>query len=186
LVRVNEIQAANSKTFVDPAGEATTGKQEYDDWIELYNASDHTASLEGYFITDNHCHPFKHVLPPEAVIPPKGFLILWADNQTAEGWQHLSFALSNKTGGEDKPGGEDVYLADTRGNLLDGTHFESSVELGPFCHDPRRQCDFSYGRYPDGSGAFAWCEKPTPGASNGGSCPWTYDPPTPSPPVVCP
>jgi hypothetical protein len=161
LVSVNEIHATNQYTLADQE-ESTTHKQEYNDWIELYNASEHVANLEGYFITDNPNRPSKHVLPPEAVIPGKGFLILWADNQPAQGPFHLSFALSNKAGGES------VYLADPKGNLLDGTHFESSTGLT--CHDPIQQCDFSYARYPDGSGAFAWCEVPTPGASNGSAC----------------
>jgi hypothetical protein len=162
LVRVNELQAANNYTVVDPDAEATTHLQEYDDWIELYNASEHDADLAGYFITDNPDGPFKQVLPPEAVVPAKGFLLLWADKQPAQGPLHLSFALSNKSGGEG------VYLADPSGNLLDGTNFDSTT--GFACSDPSSQCDYSYARFPDGSGTFAWCGLPTPGRPNGSAC----------------
>jgi hypothetical protein len=30
--------------------------------------------------------------------------------------------------------------------------------------------DYSYGRFPDGSGEFSWCAAPTPNALNGASC----------------
>jgi hypothetical protein len=162
LVRVNEIQSANNFTLVDPAGESATNVQEYDEWVELYNAGEHDAHLEGYFITDDPGQLCKQVLPPEAVVPAKGFLLLWTDNQPAQGPLHLSFGLA--------VGGESIYLADPSCNKLDGgTDFGSTV--GFPCGDPSRQCDYSYARFPDGSGAFAWCGSPTPGASNGSACP---------------
>ena len=166
LVRVNEFAPANNYTFRDP--DAPT---EYDDWIELYNASEHVANLDGYYITDDPDHPFKHMLPPEAVIAPKGFLVLLADNQPGQGPLHLSFALSRS--------GEAVYLAAPNGNLVDGTAFDSTVAVPP-CTSPSGQCDFVYARYPDGSGPFRWCgaNGVTPGKSNGSAC---IDPPVPLP-----
>jgi len=171
MVTVNELLASNFTTDsvaggspdgVDPAGEPTTREQEYNDWIELYNASEHDARLKGYFITDNPLErPCKQVLPPEAVVPAKGFLRLWADNQPAQGPLHLAFALGDA---------QAVYLADPSCNLLDGgTDFPSRVGLP--CNDPSMQCDYSYARFPDGDGPFAWCETHTPGASNGPACP---------------
>jgi hypothetical protein len=163
LVRVNEICAVNDR-FEDPDSRSIVGKPEYDDWIELYNASEHDAHLAGYFITDNKNRPFKQVLPPEAVVPAHGFLVLFADNQPGEGPLHLAFALSGV-------GGESVYLADPRGNLLDGTDLPATP--GGDAGDPP---DHSYARFPDGSGAFQWCGAfgMTPGESNGSAC---ADPP---------
>jgi len=69
-VSVNELMPGNSgaTTIADE-------QREHDDWIELYNAGDQDASLEGYFITDDQTDPFKRSLPPLAVVPAKGFLI---------------------------------------------------------------------------------------------------------------
>jgi hypothetical protein len=130
LVSVNELQPSNQATIADEFGE-------YDDWIELYNAGEHDAHLEGYFITDSSDRPFEQVLPPEAVVPARGYLLLWADEQPDQGPLHFPFALS--------AGGESVHLANPNGNLLDGTDY------GPPPHG-----DYSYARIPDGSGAFQW------------------------------
>jgi hypothetical protein len=115
------------------------------------NAGDQDASLEGYFITDDHTDPFKRSLPAEAVVPAKGFLILWADKTPIQGPLHLPFGLSKS--------GEEAWLCDPRGQILDGTSF--SAPPVP---------DSSFARYPDGTGAFAWCAAPTYKQSNGTAC----------------
>ncbi len=154
LVSVNELQASNHNTLSD--GIVTAGNAAgYDDWIELCNAGQHDAHLEGYFITDNPEQPFKQMLPTEAVVPAGGFLLLWADNEPAQGPLHLAFGLSKD--------GESVYLSDPNGNLLDGIDYGAPTVT---C----AQCDYSYARFPDGSGAFAWCDKPTPARANGSAC----------------
>jgi hypothetical protein len=157
LVRINELVAANHSGEQDEFAE-------YDDWIELYNGGSHDAHLEGYFVTDNSERPFKYALPPEAMVPARGFLLLWADSEPDEGFErlwakdpamdqgplHLPFNLS-----ED---GEDVELRDPDGNLVDAVGYG----WGPGDH--------SYARFPDGTGGFAWCSDPTPNAFNGSAC----------------
>jgi hypothetical protein len=145
-VSINELMPGNSRntTIVDEYGE-------HDDWIELSNAGDKDASLDGYFITDDEKDPFKRSLPAQAVVPAKGFLILWADKTPGQGPLHLPFGLSKS--------GESAWLCDPDGKILDGTSF--SAPPVP---------DSSLARYPDGTGAFAWCATPTFKQSNGTAC----------------
>ncbi len=145
-VSINELMPGNSKatTIVDESGQ-------HDDWIELYNAGDQDVSLEGYFITDDQKDPFKRSLPAQAVVPAKGFLILWADGTPSQGPLHLPFGLSKS--------GEEAWLCDPDGKVLSGTVF--SAPPVP---------DSSFARYPDGTGTFAWCATPTFKQSNGTAC----------------
>ena len=146
LVSINELMPGNTKntTIVDEYGE-------HDDWIELYNAGDKDASLAGYYITDDQTDPFKRSLPTEAVVPAKGFLILWADDTPTQGPLHLPFGLS-KTG-------ESAWLCDPDGKVLSGTSYSAPPVS-----------DSSFARYPDGTGTFAWCATPTFQQSNGTAC----------------
>jgi hypothetical protein len=140
-VLVNEIVPSNNASY--PGDE-----DDFPDWIELYNAGTRQANLKGYFITDNANRPAKQMLPAEAVIPPKGFLILLAAGIVdPEKPLYLSFLLSGM--------GEGVWLSDPNGNLLDGTEYG---------HPPAS--DYAYARFPDGTGAFQWCGTATPGERN--------------------
>jgi hypothetical protein len=145
-VSINELVPGNSKStaIVDENGE-------HDDWLELYNAGDQEASLAGYYITDDQTDPFKRSLPTEAVVPAKGFLILWADDTPIQGPLHLPFGLS-KTG-------EGAWLCDPDGKILNGTSYSAPPVV-----------DSSFARYPDGTGTFAWCATPTFKQPNGTAC----------------
>ena len=57
-VVINEFMAANDTTIEDPdeAGQ-------YPDWIELYNASDRTVTLNGLYLTDDVNEPTKWQIP---------------------------------------------------------------------------------------------------------------------------
>ena len=122
----------------------------FQDWCELYNASSEGVALDGYFISDDLADPFKYRLPPGAVIPAKGYLLLWADNQTEQdalglGW-HLPFKLS--------AAGESLVLSAPDGRRLDAVTFG----LQP--------ADVSGGRYPDGAARHGDTTLPTPGGPN--------------------
>jgi len=145
-VSINELMPGNTKStpIVDEY-------EDHDDWIELYNAGNEDVSLAGYFITDDQADPFRRSLPEQAVVPAKGFLILWADNTPSQGPLHLPFGLSKS--------GEGAWLCDAHGKILNGTSF--SAPPVP---------DSSFARYPDGTGAFAWCATPTFNQPNGTAC----------------
>ena len=142
IVVINELMAANTKSIVDPQGD-------YEDWLELYNVTDKTVVLTGMYLTDKMDNPKKWRFPDNTVIPPKGYLIVWLDEdgKATEGL-HANFKLSRN--------GETVMLLDTdeRGNqVLDTITFENLER------------DTAIGRYPNATGAFQ-VVKMTPGKQN--------------------
>ncbi|HNS20880.1 MAG TPA: PEP/pyruvate-binding domain-containing protein [Sedimentisphaerales bacterium] len=61
---INEIMADNQQTIEDPCESG-----EFPDWIELYNASDETITLNGLYLTDDLSEPTQWQIPPEIVGP---------------------------------------------------------------------------------------------------------------------
>jgi hypothetical protein len=142
-VRLNEFCPSNATLAADEAGE-------YDDWIELVNPSADQVSVAGYYISDGSADPLRYALPDGVVVPAHGYLLLWADGQTAQGAAHLPFKL--------KAAAEGLYFSNPDGNLIDGLDYASAP------------ADQSMSRYPDGTGDFVWCAAPTPGRTNDPSC----------------
>ena len=142
---VNEILASNTQTLPDEHGE-------YDDWFELYNASDDSLNIGGLCFTDDPGQPFKWQVPlhfPErTTLPPHGFLLLWADGQPERGLLHADFKLS--------AGGEMVAIFQREN---EGYAERERLAFGP------QSPDVSWGRYPDGSAETVFMF-PTPRASN--------------------
>jgi hypothetical protein len=143
-VVINEVMASNSSFLPDP-------ENEYDDWIELYNAGTVPVDVAGMYVTDNLGEPTKWRFPsghPELTrIAPGGFLLLWADGDTADPGLHAGFNLS--------AAGEELGLFDS-----DGATLVDSVSFGP------QIADLSYGRYPDGSADWGIMIWPTPESEN--------------------
>ncbi|MFM2286119.1 MAG: hypothetical protein RLZZ543_1616, partial [Bacteroidota bacterium] len=113
---INEVMASNVSTVTDENGE-------FDDWIEIYNASDVPADLANLYITDDVTNTAKYQFPSgtaTTVIAPGGFILVWADNTIAQGPLHTNFTLS--------PGGEYVGLYAANGDLIDSLTYEA---LGP-------------------------------------------------------
>ena len=140
---INEFLARNNSVNSD-------NHNEYDDWIELYNASDSTIDIAGYFITDDLQEPTKWQISNNSSltsIQPGGFLLLWADDDTAQGDLHLGFKLSG--------GGEQIGLF-----APDGRTVIDSLSFGP------QEADISFGRYPDGAQTWLFFPEPTPEDSN--------------------
>ncbi len=134
---INEFMAANKQTIADE-------KNEYDDWIEIYNASEDSIDLTGCYLTDNLNSPSKWPFPG-GKIPARGYLLIWADGNTGQGKWHTNFKLDAD--------GEQI-------GLYDGTHFVDSLSF------PRQSADISYGRFPDGSNSWYFFSAATPGATN--------------------
>ncbi len=95
-VVINELMASNTKTVKDQ-------QNQYDDWIELFNTSSDTVSLAGMFLSDELMPKQKWKIPAKTVIPPRGYLLVWADEDTLDvGGLHANFKLSKS--------GEVVFL----------------------------------------------------------------------------
>ena len=140
---INEIMARNRSTIADESGQ-------YDDWIELYNATDNPIELEGLFLSDDLSDPTKWVLPA-ITISPRGYVLIWADRDENAGELHANFSLSANS--------ESVGLFESRNA---GTKLIDSLEF------PLLDADVSYGRIPDGGPVLEKLNSPTPGLPNVG------------------
>ena len=147
-LRINEVVSNNEGVWIDEAGET-------DDYVELFNASDHALALGDYEIGDKSG---LYALP-SVVLPPGGLLLFWADDTPAQGLAHLPFKISAS--------GESLVLVRSDGQEVDRVAVPALDEHHAFA------------RMPDGTGAFADCGWATPGRVNGASC----GPPPPPPPA---
>ena len=144
LLFVNEVMASNATIVTDLQGN-------YSDWIEIYNAGRTPVDVAGMYLTDDPDKPtqwrFPDNEPTKTVIPPEGYLIIWADGGDGTRWLHANFRLDAS--------GEQVLLVATDGRtLLD------SLTFGP------QSPDVSFGRYPDAGDTLRFFGEPTPGTPN--------------------
>jgi hypothetical protein len=141
-VDVNEWMAGNTHTLPNPVG------GQFDDWFELYNYGTNTANLAGCFLTHDPADPFHFEIPSGYTIPPQGFLLVWADKQSATsgGDLHVNFRLSKS--------GTSIGLYAADGSLVDIVSFGAQAS------------DISMGRYPDGGADISFLPAATPGTNN--------------------
>jgi len=111
------------------------------DWIELHNPGDEPVDVGGWRLTDED---------------PTHVTIL-AEGRKIEAGEHLLLLRDDPSGFTFGLGGSDaVSLFDASGTLVDFVSWSSGEAPD----------DMSYGRIPDGTGAFTTLESPTPGAKN--------------------
>jgi CotH kinase protein/Lamin Tail Domain/Secretion system C-terminal sorting domain len=126
-VAINEIMAVNTKTVADEKGA-------FEDWIELYNNSDQSVNLSGWFMSDNPANLPKFELASGTTIGPKGYLVFWADEDGVDGPNHCNFKLS--------AAGEVLFLLNPALEIVD------SLTFGP------QTSDKGLARVPNGTGKF--------------------------------
>ena len=134
---INEIVSNNKNGF-------TSLDQNHYDWIELFNNSSNNINLLNYSLSDDN-ENFKKWLFPEVIVPPNGYILVYASGQKnlLNSELHANFKI--------KKSGEPLYLSDANGVLISSM---SAVELG---------ADQSYSRVPDGSSStFSILNTPTP------------------------
>jgi hypothetical protein len=117
-----------------------------EDWIELFNNSSETLSLDGYFLSDSYSTKAKFMLPASATIAPHSFLTVWADEFPGGSDIHCNFKLSEN--------GDALVLSNGLRSVIDGTDFGVQEK------------DVSLARCPDGTGAFFSNALPSFGMSN--------------------
>ncbi|MBI3180208.1 MAG: lamin tail domain-containing protein, partial [Deltaproteobacteria bacterium] len=124
--------------WVDEQGET-------DDWLEIVNLGNAEVTMTGFTLTDSSgSHPL-----PAVILSPGGRVLLWADDDPAQGVLHLPFKLS--------AAGETLILRDAQGATLDHVSF------------PPLGVNETYARFPDGDD-FALCRFATPKRDNGAQC----------------
>ena len=139
---INEFLASNDRVNSDQAGE-------YDDWVEIYNAGETTASLGGLYLSDHLDDPRRWQIPADTELAPGAHLLIWCDGDPEQGALHTPFKLARE--------GEAVglFAANAHGNIpLDYLTYGMQTP------------DTSYGRRPDGGAAWVFFTSPTPGESN--------------------
>jgi len=146
-VKVNEVSAGNSVNVNDHFKK--------DDWIELYNNTDQEQDIAGMFISDKAKTPLKFQIPADldglqTIIPPHGYLVLWASKRDIIGSQiHTNFKLDNDA---DKTGCVILTAADkTWSDTLTYVKHEGQESVG---------------RYPDGGRNVYKMSRPTISQSN--------------------
>jgi hypothetical protein len=132
---INEWMAKNSVGIRDPADNAQ------DDWFELYNAEPVAVNLGGYYLSDDAAVPLKYQIPNTGryQIPSRGFLVVWADNQTNQNSNtrsnlHVNFQLGGSSG--------TILMT-----APDGVTLVNSITYGSQTND------IGEGRYSDGASA---------------------------------
>jgi hypothetical protein len=143
---INEILASSTSCCPDQ----TTGRNEFDDWIEIYNAGTEPVDMEGMYFSQNKKKPLDHLIsandPKLTTIPPGGFLLFWADGSPEQGPFHFKFKLD--------PDGEYLGLFNKDGRKIDHLKFK------------KQTVNHSYGRTSDGNGDWKEFSEPTPGKAN--------------------
>jgi hypothetical protein len=124
---INEILANNTSDETDEQGE-------HEDWIELYNRGLSNVDLTGYHLTDNQWNLNKWEFPAGTILAPDDYLIIWADEDSAQGAMHSNFKLSIN--------GETLSLINALGQIADEVVFGS------------QSSDMAYARRPNGTGNF--------------------------------
>jgi hypothetical protein len=140
-LRITELLAINNSVNSDEYGE-------FDDWFEIHNEDTRTVNLGGMFVSNSMGAPKSFELQPITLAPGE-YKILWADNDTDQGNDHVNFKLSST--------GEEVAIFETvdHGNVL--IHgWKYGLMSG----------DISMGFKPETGTAPEYLKFPTPGAIN--------------------
>lgn len=146
MLVINEVLSNGKHYISDESGG-------FDDWIEIYNKGSVELNVGGLYMSDiNNISDLSKISLANigsTIIPPGGFLQIWADNQPYQGILHMDFKLN--------AGGEKVFLFkvdNKKYSIID------SITI------PRMEDDVSFGRYPDGASEFIKLDLPSPGATN--------------------
>ncbi len=139
VLKINEISAEDQQSIYDEDGD-------FSDFIELYNTSEETLDISGYFLSDDPDKPSKYQIK-EYVMQPGEFLIIFASDKDKDdnGYIHTNFQLS---------AGESLYLYNKQSQLID------SVDI------PTMPDNASYGRDPTDLEHWLYFSTPTPSFEN--------------------
>ena len=142
-VILNELMAANRGSV--------THSDTNPDWIELHNPTNRDIDLGGAGLGDGVALEPTFFFPAHTILPAKGHLVVWCDDQTESPGLHTGFALDAD--------GQNIALW-WPGD--EGPKIQDAIGFGP------QADDLSLGREPDGLGPWT-LNTPTPGLANVGS-----------------
>ena len=139
-VLINEYSCSN-RSIQDDFGN-------FEDWIELYNASENFVNLSGYYLSDNPNNPYKWQFPSVFMNPGSHLIVVCSGRDAMSGLTpHTNFRLNQL-----QP--ESIVFSDPNGEILESfTLF--TTQLG-----------HSYGRLIDGEDTWGIFPNPSPGSPN--------------------
>ena len=141
-ITINEIVGSNSIINQDEDGS-------YQDWVEIRNNGGSSVNLDGFGLSDDPTLPFKWTFPAVSINAGQ-YLLIWCSDKdrTAVGSPlHTNFKLSSA--------GETILLTNNGGVTLDSVTTPALLQ------------NISYGRTPNGTGAFMFFNVVTPASANG-------------------
>lgn len=142
-IRINEWVADNT-SLLDPSD------NRFDDWFEIYNPGTNDIDLTGLFLTDDLTDPRRYQIPPGYVLPARGFMLIWADDDTGDNAPgtnlHVNFSLARD--------GEAIGIFAPDFTVIDSVVFGAQTN------------NISEGRLPDGNSSTTQFPQATPGLSN--------------------
>ncbi|MBL0014706.1 MAG: CotH kinase family protein [Flavobacterium sp.] len=141
-ITINEILEANTIVNQDEDGS-------YQDWVEIRNNGASTVNLDGFGLSDDPTLPFKWTFPAVSIGAGQYLLIWCSDKDRADAGNplHTNFKLSSN--------GETILITNAGGLTLDSVTTPVLLQ------------NISYGRTPNGTGAFRFFNVITPAAANG-------------------
>ncbi|MEE2931192.1 MAG: CotH kinase family protein, partial [Bacteroidota bacterium] len=142
-VLINEYSAANYDGFQDNYGE-------YEDWIELYNGSNSSVDLNGWFLTDKINNLTKWTFPSSFTIPANSVALVYCSgrDEISGGNAHTNFKITQTKANEV------IILSNNLGVLQD------SIRVYPNLNSHSR------GRSSNGNNLWSVFVSPTPGLNN--------------------
>ena len=141
---INEFLAKNDNGIEDEAGQT-------EDWAEILNTTQNAVDLSGWYLSDDSSDLMKWVFPAGTQLGADETLLVWLDNDPADGPLHATFKLDAN--------GEDLLLTDA-----DGITLRDRMDFGD------QRADVSTGRFLDGQEPWVTYLSPTPNQSNEISC----------------
>ncbi|MCR5820374.1 MAG: CotH kinase family protein [Bacteroidaceae bacterium] len=137
---VNEVQQSNVDMFIDPSFN-------FGDWVEIFNPSDRSVSIGGYYVSDDPDNLMKARINLLAgALPAHGYCTLWMDHYSR--WAPLMLDMKL-----DCDGGT-IYISDPEGVLLTECKYPAAISRT------------SYARKTDGGDEWGYTDTPTPGTAN--------------------
>lgn len=139
---INEILTSNTTVNKDEDGS-------YQDWVELRNNGATSVNLTGFGLTDDATLPYKWIFPNVSIAAGQ-YLLVWCSDKNRTNPAkplHTNFKLSSASG--------IITLTNASGVALNTATTPAMLQ------------NISYGRSPNGTGAFKFFSAVTPAAANG-------------------
>ncbi len=114
-ISVSDGSVVINEVMADPITGLRDDDDELCDWVELYNTTNRDISLSGLALSDNEGKPLKWRFPENAVIPAKGYYLVFCSGKDrmdkVKSVPHTNFKISAER--------ETIILTDSQGHVLD-------------------------------------------------------------------